>query len=60
MVKIKILKIEVRIIGDKIAKVVQKEGFDDSLTATLEVIGLLENIKAKEMERLRTFVREEL
>jgi len=41
-------------------KIIQKEGFDDSLSATLELIGLLESIKQKEIEHLKTFVREEL
>lgn len=55
----KIIKIEVRIDGDKMGKVVQKEGFDDSLSGTLELIGLLENMKLKELERLKTFARED-
>lgn len=56
----KVLKIEVRIDGDKMGKIVQKDGFPDSLSATLELVGILENIKMKEMERLKTFMREDL
>lgn len=41
-------------------KIVQKDGFPDSLSATLELVGILENIKMKEMERLKTFMREDL
>lgn len=53
------ITIEVRIENNKMAKIVQKEGFDNSLSGTLEVIGLIENIKQKELEKLKTFVKEE-
>lgn len=54
------ITIEIRIENNKMAKIVQKEGFDNSLTGTLEFIGLLENIKNKELEKLKTFAREEI
>ena len=51
----KTLKIEIRILDNKVAKVVEKDGFENSLSGILEYIGLLENLKHNELEKLKTF-----
>lgn len=54
------VRIEVQLDDNKMAKIVEKEGFENSLTGVLEFIGLLENIKHKELEKLKTFAREDV
>jgi hypothetical protein len=48
------LIIQVRVEGQNIATAVTKNGFDDSASSALEVIGILQNVIANEQEKLRT------
>ena len=56
--KMKYLKIEAKILDkDKMATLITREGFDDSVSSTLEIIGILENIKKQELDKLNSIKR---
>jgi len=54
----KYLKIEAKILDkEKMATLITREGFDDSVSSTLEIIGILENIKKQELDKLNSIKR---
>lgn len=50
---IKQLIIQTRIEGDKIQTVSKREGFEDGASGIIEVIGILENLKQIELDKLK-------
>jgi hypothetical protein len=52
------LIIQVRVDGKSIATAINKNGFDDSASSTLEIIGILQNLVFNEQERLKTIYKD--
>lgn len=50
----KLLRLEIVVDGDQLGKALSTQGFSDDISGTLEIIGLLEHAKLKEMEKLKT------
>ena len=48
------LIIQVRVEGNNIATAVTKNGFDNSASSALEIIGILQNVISNEQEKLKT------
>jgi hypothetical protein len=48
------LIIQVRVEGNNIATAITKNGFDDSASSALEIIGILQNVVSNEQEKLKT------
>jgi hypothetical protein len=46
--------IQIRVDGKHIATAIKKEGFDESASSTLEVIGILQNLLSTEQDKLKT------
>ena len=57
----KVLKIMAKIdeLDGKIKSVLEKKGFEQSVSGVLEVIGILENIKQMQLEKLKTEFRKD-
>jgi hypothetical protein len=51
------LIIQVRIEGKQIATIINKQGFDDSASSALEVMGILQNLLANEQDKLKMVLR---
>ncbi len=51
------LLIQVKVSGKGIASMISKNGFDDSASSSLEVIGILQNLLAMEQEKLKTVIK---
>ena len=51
------LLMRVRIDGDEIETIVRPKGFDKSASTSLEIIGILQNVMALEMDKLRIQTR---
>jgi len=45
--------IQVKIIEDKTATIIKTVGFGDSISKTLEIIGILENLKQGQLNKLK-------
>lgn len=50
---VKEILIQIRIEGDKIQTVCKREGFEDNASGILEVIGILDNLKNLELDKLK-------
>uniref|UniRef100_A0A7C5YUY2 Uncharacterized protein n=1 Tax=candidate division CPR3 bacterium TaxID=2268181 RepID=A0A7C5YUY2_UNCC3 len=49
--------IQVKVSGKGIASVITKNGFDDTASSSLEVIGILQNLLTIEQEKLKTVLK---
>lgn len=56
----KIIKFEVLIKDGGVGTVIHKEGFDDNTHDLLEIIGVLENLKQSQLDKLKTMARKEI
>lgn len=60
IIKMKTLKIRVDIKDNELILAVEREGFGDDLSADLELIGILEDIKKIVLEKIETKERVDL
>jgi len=52
------IEIKIKLNEDKIVTLIRTNGFDNgSISTQMEVIGILEHLKNKEMEKLQTLLR---
>ena len=48
--------IKIRLEGNRILSAIETDGFDDTIHSNMEIIGILENLKSVELDKLKTKV----
>lgn len=54
------IKFEILINDNGTGIVIQKEGFEDNAHDLLEIVGLLENLKQNQLDKLKTMMRKDI